>query len=1092
MAGVRRILCPLVLLLLLLPAIAPPRASSAESISRFATGSTELQLSFGMGGETRSASIQLPGNAYVKSAAMTVSGREEDTNHSISQDAPAALAGARETENLTIGKGRLAMTTGEGAWVKDSDGEFEGDALENLTIDGGVALDRDWNATPNVMSDFVVSMGPESQWYPAMAADSNNTLIVTWVDGRKGSFDYDLYAKRYGPDGSMAGAEIEVSTAGGAKWYPSIATDSKNGFVVAWHQLGGYGRDIWARRFGPSGQPLGSDFIVCAQSGDQMFPSVAVNSRDEFMVVWEDYRTGTSLEIWARLFCSNGTPAGNELPISTGASWAQGPNVAALPGGDFEIAWSDNSTGEYDIYAAVYDVDAGALGSRFDVCTAAGNQTQPAIAAGKGISYDSVIAWRDVRDARSNIYARTFDASGSPSSSEIAANPAQIYQGEPSITVDPWENFIVSWDTYEIYYQTIRARGFSPGGSPLGAELLVCNISGVQSDPSIAAASDGRFMAAWNDGRSFSGSSDVYGRLYGHFGPYFRSGAITSRPSPALSQRPCWISLNFSAEGSLATSAQGWMRASDDGSAWTVWEMVPAGGTAGCRGRLLQWRICLATSRPASDTPRILNVTVSYRYFVPRACILSAPMPVGFNISEATVDLDATLAQGIHISLSVDNGSGWLDAPDGGPAKFPLPGKWLSYRLVFISEGNESPAVLGIFISLVICSYPVDVTVDVGADGTSEMFRNGPFIGRARLDFADGLVRSLAARQPAGTANIVIPVSIGSASLGRVLLSELAIDYSMNQKPSIELQQPPDGGTVHEDHTALVWSGHDQEGSQLSYELYLDNNDGSTNLAANLTSTAYPLAGLAEGKYFWKVRAFDGLEWNSTGVHSFIVRIDAAGPKIATTPPLRAVAGIDYFYDVNATDADGDRLEYSLAAAPAGMSIDPRNGQVRWKPSAAQAGSQEVAVNVSDGFFNVTQQFIVDVLAEIPRPSCSIQYPSVGGNVSGKITVRGTAARTESPIAIVEISVDDKGWLEAAGTQSWQRQIDTKGLRNGPHTLQARAYDGQLYSNVTQVSFNVDNRAGAGGGRFVPGLASSMVAAAWAGAMAAALLVKRK
>ena len=1092
MAAARRIPCALVLLLLMVPAIAPPPAASGESATRFATGSTEQQLSFEMGGGTRAASLSLPGNAYVKTAAMTVAGLEEDANHSISQDANAVLAGALEAQNITTAGGRLAMVTGEGKLARENETDFAGDSFENATIDGGVVLARDWNASPSVMmSDFIVGMGPESQWYPAMAADSNNTLIVTWVDGRKGSFDYDLYAKRYGPDGSMVGPEIEISSAGGAKWYPSIDTDSKNGFVVAWHQLGGYGRDIWARRFGPAGQPLGSDFIVCAQSGDQEFPSVAVNAADDFMVVWEDYRSGTTIDIMARPFYSNGTPAGNEFAVHAGSAWARGPRVAALPGGDFEIVWSDNSSGEYDIYGAVYDVDAGVLWSRFDVCTAAGNQTQPAVAAGRGGSYDSVVAWRDTRNSRSNIYARNFHATGSPAGGELAASPVAYYQGEPTVTVDPWENFIISWDTYDIYYETIRARGFSPAGSPLGAELVVCNISGVQSDPSIAAAADGRFMVAWNDGRSFSGSSDVYGRLYGHLGPYFRTGAVTSAPSPAIAQRPCWISLNYTVEGSGATSAQGWLRASDDGSAWTAWEKVASGGAAGCRGRMLQWRMSLSTSRPAYETPRLVSLMVSYRYYVPRAKILSAPMPVGYNVSESTLDLDTTLAQDIQISLSVDNGSSWLDATNGGPVKFPTPGQWLSYRLLFTSEGNESPALLGLFISLVINSYPTDLAVDVGGDGTVELFKGGPFIGRTRLDFTEGLARFMAARQPAPTATVVVAVNISSASLGRVYLSELAMEYSINHKPSLALQQPPDKGTVREDRATLSWSGEDIEVSGLGYELYLDSLDGSTMVADNLSATTFSLNGLAEGTYFWKVRAFDGLEWNSTGVWSFLVRFDAAAPRILSTPPLRAVAGALYYYDVNATDEDGDRLEYSLAAAPAGMAIDPRNGQIRWTPAAAQAPVQDVAVNVSDGFFNVTQQFVIGVLLEHPRPACSILYPSDGGRVGGRISLRGIAAPADDPIANVQLKIDNRSWIDARGGESWLFELDTAGLANGAHTLQARAFDGQRYSNATQLSFIVENHPPTGGGLSVPVLAMALVAAACAVA-AAAYILKRK
>lgn len=66
--------------------------------------------------------------------------------------------------------------------------------------------------------------------------------------------------------------------------------------------------------------------------------------------------------------------------------------------------------------------------------------------------------------------------------------------------------------------------------------------------------------------------------------------------------------------------------------------------------------------------------------------------------------------------------------------------------------------------------------------------------------------------------------------------------------------------------------------------------------------------------------------------------------------------------DINATDANGDSLAYTLINPPAGMTIDNRTGLVRWSPSASHAGAYEVVVQVLDnngGVANVV--FSLDV-----------------------------------------------------------------------------------------------------------------------------------
>ncbi|MGJ0428053.1 PKD domain-containing protein [Methylobacter sp.] len=71
-------------------------------------------------------------------------------------------------------------------------------------------------------------------------------------------------------------------------------------------------------------------------------------------------------------------------------------------------------------------------------------------------------------------------------------------------------------------------------------------------------------------------------------------------------------------------------------------------------------------------------------------------------------------------------------------------------------------------------------------------------------------------------------------------------------------------------------------------------------------------------------------------------------PQITTSPSLVASAGTGYSYDVDASDADGDTLTYSLTVYPTGMTIDAQSGQINWTPAANQAGTQSINVAVAD------------------------------------------------------------------------------------------------------------------------------------------------
>src|SRR5205085_1090953 len=72
-------------------------------------------------------------------------------------------------------------------------------------------------------------------------------------------------------------------------------------------------------------------------------------------------------------------------------------------------------------------------------------------------------------------------------------------------------------------------------------------------------------------------------------------------------------------------------------------------------------------------------------------------------------------------------------------------------------------------------------------------------------------------------------------------------------------------------------------------------------------------------------------------------------PLISSTPPTKATIGQAYTYAVQASDVNGDPLAFTLATAPAGMTIDATSGLIQWTPDATQVGARIVEIRVEDG-----------------------------------------------------------------------------------------------------------------------------------------------
>lgn len=88
---------------------------------------------------------------------------------------------------------------------------------------------------------------------------------------------------------------------------------------------------------------------------------------------------------------------------------------------------------------------------------------------------------------------------------------------------------------------------------------------------------------------------------------------------------------------------------------------------------------------------------------------------------------------------------------------------------------------------------------------------------------------------------------------------------------------------------------------------------------------------------------------------------DNVSPDIVSTPITLGKVGLLYTYDVDATDANGDVLTYSLDTTPTGMVIDPNTGFISFTPITA--GNFTVDITVSDGRGGLdTQSYTLTVI----------------------------------------------------------------------------------------------------------------------------------
>ena len=402
------------------------------------------------------------------------------------------------------------------AW-QNNPGGFTFDIYGARVTPDGTVLDR---------GGFVISNAADLQSSPAVGFDGANLLVV-WQDYRNGSGYTDVYGARVTPEGTVIDTSgFVIPQSARNQLTPAVAFDGAN-FLVVWEDHRSGSPDIYGARVTSGGTVLDPDgIVISATAGWQLSPAIGFDGAN-FLVAWHDERSGNPDIYGARV-----TPEGlvldpNGIAISQVASSQKSPALD-FDGTNFLVAWQDSRAGTHnsDIYGArvtpggvVLDPDG------FVISSAAGDQFNPALGFD---GTNSLVAWTDYRSGEySDIYAARVTPQGTVRDPQgFVISQAPLNQSAPVIGFDG-ANSLLAWTDYRtgIYSDVFGAR-VTPQGTVLDpAGLGIARMAYGQVGPALGLGFDGaNFLAVWEDYRV--DHPDIYGALVTPAGKVVDTGAI--------------------------------------------------------------------------------------------------------------------------------------------------------------------------------------------------------------------------------------------------------------------------------------------------------------------------------------------------------------------------------------------------------------------------------------------------------------------------------------------------------------------------------------------------------------------------------------
>lgn len=186
---------------------------------------------------------------------------------------------------------------------------------------------------------------------PQIAIAGNGDATAVWQQS-DGSIT-NIWANRYTAGTGWIGAGLIENNDTGDATTPQVAIDGSDNAVAVWSQSDGSVYSIWTNRFTAGGGWGTAALIEHDDSGDALFPEIAVGANGNAVAVWQQ-SDGSRINIWTNRNTAGGNWDAAELLETDNTGDAISPQIAV--GGDDQAAavWSQSDGSLYNIEANVY------------------------------------------------------------------------------------------------------------------------------------------------------------------------------------------------------------------------------------------------------------------------------------------------------------------------------------------------------------------------------------------------------------------------------------------------------------------------------------------------------------------------------------------------------------------------------------------------------------------------------------------------------------------------------------------------------------------------------------------------------------------
>jgi hypothetical protein len=365
------------------------------------------------------------------------------------------------------------------------------------------------------------------------ASSTSGAEVVVWTHSdTPNNTVRDIRAQRL-VNGKNVGPEILVSTGPVDDNPASVAMDNQGDFVVAWTQIQPNGNTfVLARKYGPSGNPIGGTVPVAVGTFAQTNPHVAMDAAGDFVVSYTRNTNNNNPDIFAKQYNVNEQLL-NVVSVATTPSAETNSSVAMTPDGRFDVAYEVAvSKTVHDIILNQYNAQGGLTASR-TIAADTADETDPSVSVDN--FGNAVVAWQQNLPNDFNVFARRVGPNGSLGPVITIANTTAL-EFAPTVALERNGSgaFVVAYqsDNYNLNDDELIVAEVTPNPFRIGlppSNTITSYLSGPQIGPALSINNSGQYLLTYTSTNTSFGLG--YQNITGNLGQLPPSNGITTGPN---------------------------------------------------------------------------------------------------------------------------------------------------------------------------------------------------------------------------------------------------------------------------------------------------------------------------------------------------------------------------------------------------------------------------------------------------------------------------------------------------------------------------------------------------------------------------------